>query len=207
MPNSKEFIEIEEQLEKSFGQLHLDKTTDLVQDKNILEPTNKKNPPAKEVRIKPLINTNLTLVEGLITRLNNEAEATDLYDLCENMGQSVDQVLPAVVAGETLGFIHTPGIRVVLTQEGRNFAREQDPEIRASMMRHAILTLPFVSTIYDLVKKAGEGGLDTETAIDQIVMVLPFEDHDVQFHTLLKWCRHANLLVYDSDEEKLFIPE
>jgi NitT/TauT family transport system ATP-binding protein len=232
VPNSKEFIEIEEQLEKAFGQLHLDKVTEDTDfeahhtqhlhklnttshhensenhhEKQHPEPTTKKTSSIKSRRTKPLINTSLTLVEGLITRLSIESEATDFYDLCEDMGQSVDQVLPAVAAGETLGFIHTPGIRVVLTQEGRNFASEPDPEVRADMMRHAILKLPLVSTIYELVKNTEGNGLDTEIAIDQIVMMLPFEDHDVQFQTLLKWCRHANLLVYDSDEEKLFIPE
>ena len=232
-PNSKEFIEIEEELEKSFGQLHLDKVTDDVEfdhhahqiqhrhtsthshgtevefthEKQASEQTNKKTTLTKLRHTKPLINTSLTLVEGLITRLNIETEATDFYDLCEDMGQSVDQVLPAVAAGETLGFIYTPGIQVVLTQEGRNFANESDPEIRANMMRHAILKLPLISTIYELVKNAGENGLDAEIAVDQIVMMLPFEDHDVQFQTLLKWCRHANLLVFNSDEEKLFIPE
>lgn len=233
VPNSKEFIELEEQLEKSFGQLHLDKVTedtefdhlahqiqhkhtsgtlhetktDLHQEKHVSELSHKKYAPTKSQRIKPLINTSLTLVEGLVTRLSIESEATDLYDLCEDMGQSVDQVLPAVAAGETLGFIHTPGIRVVLTQEGRNFAREENPATRAKMMRQAILKLPLVSTIYELVKNTDQGGLDAEIAVDQIVMMLPFEDHDMQFQTLLKWCRHANLLVYDSDEEKLFIPE
>ena len=235
VPSSKEFIEIEEQLENSFGQLHLDKVTDDSEfdhqhhtafhhtrhpgatttetkqeshpEKQNHDASHKKSGATKSRRTKPLINTSLTLVEGLVTRLSVETEATDLYDLCEDMGQSVDQVLPAVAAGETLGFIHTPGIQVVLTQEGRNFAQEQDPEVRAQMMRQAILKLPLVSTIYELVKNTEKNGLDGEIAVDQIVMMLPFEDHDVQFQTLLKWCRHANLLVYDSDEEKLFIPE
>jgi NitT/TauT family transport system ATP-binding protein len=235
MPNSIEYKEIEEQLEKAFGQLHLDKVTDDNEYENInpeipavqkpAEIQNKvtissldkttgddnksiKNPvTSKTRRVKPLINTNLTLVEGLVSRLSTEEETTDLYDLCEEMGQSVDQVLPAVAAAETLGFIITPGIRVVLTEEGRMFASEHDSEVRGKMMRNAILKLPVVYSIYELVKNTGEGGLEADIAIEQIVMMLPFEDHDVQFQTLLKWCRYANLIVYDSDEEKLFIPD
>lgn len=237
MPNSIEYKEIEEQLEKAFGQLHLDKVTDEsefetiapeipalqrsieIQNKNKIEIStidkkeendhklNKQSIPSKPRRVKPLINTNLTLVEGLVSRLSTEVETTDLYDLCEDMGQSVDQVLPAVAAAETLGFIITPGIRVVLTEEGRLFASEHDSEVRGKMMRNAILKLPVVYSIYELVKNTGEGGLEADIAIEQIVMMLPFEDHDVQFQTLLKWCRYANLIVYDSDEEKLFIPD
>ncbi|APJ03597.1 ATP-binding cassette domain-containing protein [Silvanigrella aquatica] len=238
MPNSPEYKEIEEQLEKAFGQLHLDKVTDENEFENtttdvqsrqkqidnlnknrmvisthdkVSEPENKltknNSPTSKQRRIKPLINTNLTLVEGLVSRLSTEVETTDLYDLCEDMGQSVDQVLPAVAAAETLGFIITPGIRVVLTDEGRLFASEHDAEVRGKMMRNAILKLPVVYSIYELVKNSGESGLEADIAIEQIVMMLPFEDHDVQFQTLLKWCRYANLIVYDSDEEKLFIPD
>ncbi len=235
MPNSIEYKEIEEQLEKAFGQLHLDKVTDdteyeniapeipalqkpteipnkaplSIQDKMIVNDNKliKNLSPTKARRVKPLINTNLTLVEGLVSRLSTEVETTDLYDLCEEMGQSVDQVLPAVAAAETLGFIITPGIRVVLTEEGRTFASEHDAEVRGKMMRNAILKLPVVYSIYELVKNTGEGGLEADIAIEQIVMMLPFEDHDVQFQTLLKWCRYANLIVYDSDEEKLFIPD
>ncbi|MBX9703102.1 MAG: AAA-associated domain-containing protein, partial [Silvanigrellaceae bacterium] len=124
----------------------------------------------------------------------------------ESMGQSVDHVLPAIAAGEILGFITTPGILVVLTETGRMFAVEQDPQKRGEMMRNAILRLPIVGVIYNLVKKHQHEGLDAAVAIEQIVMLLPFEDHDVQFQTLLKWCRAANLLTYDSDSEKLFIP-
>lgn len=236
MPNSIEYKEIEEQLEKAFGQLHLDKVTDdteyetiapeiqpiqkptEIQNKNkatspIVDKNQEESKLNKDIqhtktkRVKPLINTNLTLVEGLVSRLSTEVETTDLYDLCEDMGQSVDQVLPAVAAAETLGFIITPGIRVVLTEEGRKFASEHDAEARGKMMRYAILKLPVVYSIYELVKNSGEEGLEADIAIEQIVMMLPFEDHDVQFQTLLKWCRYANLIVYDSDEEKLFIPD
>lgn len=236
MPNSQEYKELEEHLEKAFGQLHLDKVTEDLEFDNAsqeIQPlqkqaeisfknkvtnttaekqpdenkTEKENQLNKPKRVKPLINTNLTLVEGLVSRLSTEVETTDLYDLCEDMGQSVDQVLPAVAAAETLGFITTPGIRVILTEDGRKFAAEHDPEARGKMMRTAILKLPVVYSIYELVRNSGEEGLEADIAIEQIVMMLPFEDHDVQFQTLLKWCRYANLIIYDSDEEKLFIPD
>lgn len=161
----------------------------------------------KAKRIKPLIKTSLTFVEGLITRLSAETEPMDLYDLCEDVGQSVDQVLPAIAAGEILGFLVTPGIKIILTDAGRAFAAEGEADDRQDMMRQAILKLPIVASIYELVKATGDRGLEAETVQEQIVMLLPFEDHDIQFQTLLRWSRHANLMVYDSNEEKLFPAE
>lgn len=205
--NSKEYLDIENDLETAFGQLHLDKVTDESHHEKFHEKKERKDGTIRPHRIKPLIKTSLTLVEGLISRLSQETEAMDIYDLCEEMGQSVDQVLPAAAAAETIGFITTPGIQVVLTADGRDFAAEQNAQKRADMMRNAILNLPIVSIIFELVKHAGEEGLKAEIAIEQIVLMFPFEDHDVQFQTLLRWCRHANLLIYNSDEERLFIPD
>lgn len=201
--NSKEFQEILEQLENSFGKLHLDKITDETE----YDIKVKKEGVPQSKKVKPLINANLTLVEGLLSRLSTELEEVDLYDLCEEMGQSVDQVVPTIIASETLGFITTPGVRVILTPFGRAFALEHDPNKRAEMMQKAMLNLPLISTIYELVKNAGSGGIAADVAIQQIVSMLPFEDHNVQFQTFLKWCRHSNLLVYDADIEKLFLPE
>lgn len=200
--NSKEFQTTLEELEDTFGKLHLDKITEEVDSDKL-----KKEGAPVTKKIKPLINANLTLVEGLLSRLSGESEEQDLYDLCEEMGQSVDQVVPTVIASETLGFITTPGVRVILTPAGRAFALEHDPNKRAEIMQKAMLNLPLISTIYELVKNAGSAGLVADVALQQIVTMLPFEDHHVQFQTLLKWCRHSNLLVYDADIEKLFLPE
>jgi len=213
LPHSQEYKDIEEALEKAFGELHLDKESEdilPIQLKNE-EKTEKDGftdtPFQRPRRTKPIINTSLTLIEGLISRLSTETEPMDLYDLCEDMGHSVDQVLPAVAGAEALGFLTTPGICVILTNAGRAFAAEQNGERRAETMRQATLTIPLIVSIYNLVKDAGEGGLDAEVACEHIVQMLPFEDSVTQFHTLVRWCRHSHLLTYDVDTEKLFLPE
>ncbi len=232
--SSEIYKELENQLENAFGRLHLDKVTDehemldanhvknnfLIptaqqssETKNKLEtqptPNSTTHPQNhhKQKRIKPLIKTSLTFVEGLISRLSAEIEPMDLYELCEDVGQSVDQVLPAIAAAEILGFLITPGIQVILTDAGRSFAAENDADKRLDIMKTSILKLPIVSSIYEMVKNSGEKGLEAEVVQEQIVMMLPFEDHDVQFQTLLRWCRHANLMVYDTNEEKLFLAD
>ena len=131
----------------------------------------------------------------------------DLFYLCEEMGETVEQIFNAAIAGEVLGFLTTPGTQVLITEEGRAFIKEIDTEKRNVMMRNAILRMGLISSIYELVQKAGADGLDEQLVLDQIIIVLPFEDHVQQFKTLLVWCRYANLLTYDSDEQKLFLPD
>ena len=218
---SKEFLFLEAYLERTFGELHLDKLTAAHYDTPLLSqgvqvavPTpgtgvsgsgEKTAGSGKTTlrRVKPLINASLVLVEGLLARLVEEKGAMDLYELAEDMGQSVDQMLPAVASAEMLGFINTPGTSLVLTELGRSLADEQDVQKRKQILREAVKTLPVVANLYQLIKGHGEEGLEREIAVEQLVLMLPFEDPEVQFEAMLKWCRHVNLFSYDSQSEIL----
>jgi NitT/TauT family transport system ATP-binding protein len=224
--NSEEFRRHEFELERMFGELQLGRMLSeheeehseletVPSDSPQSEPTEQSTdsqPPdndnatqvSRQRRVKPLINTSLVLVEGLLTRLAEEEIGMDLYDLADDMGQSVDHVLPAVASGELLGLLFTPGTRLVLTETGRRFAEEQDPLLRRAILKEACLNLPLVASIYELAKGTQDEGLEKNIALEQIVMMLPFEDPDLQFEALLKWCRHVNLLTYDTNESCLY---
>jgi NitT/TauT family transport system ATP-binding protein len=217
-PHSKDYIYLENILEDVFGDMHLSQISeDSEISQKIMAPhpytlsfkkmTNKPSTQDKHGKVRPLVNTNLTLVEGLISRLSLETNPMDIYELCEEMGQSINQVFNAIVAGETLGFITTPGTQVLLTSNGKKFALENDPEKRAAFMKDAILKLEVISKIYELVKNGHENGLEEGVILEQIIIMLPFEDHETQLKTLLSWCQYTNILSYDSDEKKLFLPD
>lgn len=224
--NSEEFRRHEFELERMFGELQLGRMlseheeehseletvpSDSLQSEPTEQSTDSQPPDndnatqvSRQRRVKPLINTSLVLVEGLLTRLAEEEIGMDLYDLADDMGQSVDHVLPAVASGELLGLLFTPGTRLVLTETGRRFAEEQDPLLRRAILKEACLNLPLVASIYELAKGTQDEGLEKNIALEQIVMMLPFEDPDLQFEALLKWCRHVNLLTYDTNESCLY---
>jgi NitT/TauT family transport system ATP-binding protein len=231
IPNSQEFRALEDELERIFGELQLGRMLFEHDEEHQPEaasaglPVSTKGETTPEQvshasaeakttqpsaagdrprRVKPLINTSLVLVEGLLTRLAEEEIGMDLYDLADELGQSVDHVLPAVASGELLGLLYTPGTRLVLTETGRSFAQEQDPLLRRAILRDACLNLPLVASIYELVKGTQGEGLEKSIALEQIVMMLPFEDPDVQFEALLKWCRHVSLLSYDASKASLY---
>lgn len=229
-PNSEEFRKLEDELGRIFGELQLgrmlsehdedhhlptaptptESTNGTAADSTAPRPSQSPKTRSEDTsgdrprRTKPLINTSLVLVEGLLTRLADEEIGMDLYDLADDMGQSVDHVLPAVASGELLGLLYTPGTRLVLTEKGRTFAQEQDPLLRRAILRESCLNLPLVASIYELVKGTQGEGLEKSIALEQIVMMLPFEDPDLQFEALLKWCRHVNLLSYDASSTCLY---
>ncbi|MEY3902643.1 MAG: hypothetical protein RL189_1949 [Pseudomonadota bacterium] len=227
-PNSPEFRKLEDELERVFGELqlgrmlseheeehhhpaHAESSASSAAPASTSAPKSKPSQSATAAsngdrprRVKPLINTSLVLVEGLLTRLAEEEIGMDLYDLADDMGQAVDHVLPAVASGELLGLLYTPGTRLILTETGRKFAEEQDPLLRRAILRDACLNLPLVASIYELVKGTDGQGLEKSIALEQIVMMLPFEDPDNQFDAMLKWCRHVNLLSYEASKACLY---
>lgn len=226
-PNSPEFRKLEDELERVFGELQLGRMLSEHEEEHhsphsetsasSLAPAASSAPKSKPSqsanasgngerprRVKPLINTSLVLVEGLLTRLAEEEIGMDLYDLADDMGQAVDHVLPAVASGELLGLLYTPGTRLILTETGRKFAQEQDPLLRRAILRDACLNLPLVASIYELVKGTDGQGLEKSIALEQIVMMLPFEEPDNQFDAMLKWCRHVNLMSYEASKACLY---
>ncbi|MCA2961175.1 MAG: nitrate/sulfonate/bicarbonate ABC transporter ATP-binding protein [Silvanigrellales bacterium] len=225
--STREYLELEAHLERTFGELHLDKLTGSHYDLQTLpvdetlgggthaaagtgaSASGGQSPgtfrPMR--RVKPLINTNLVLVEGLLARLSEEKGAMDLYDLADEMGQSVDQMLPAVASAEMLGFINTPGTRLVFTELGREYVSEQDPQTRQAILRTAVKSLPVVSNLYEVIRGHGEEGLEKNIAVEQLVLMLPFEDPEIQFEAMLKWARHVDLFSYDSQSETLYVEE
>lgn len=222
--NSPEMEAVKERLEELFSDIHLRKlvAADLPAVPAPMLPTATAHPlgqsgvphatsavptTAPMRRMRPLINTSLILVEGLLNLLAEANEPLDLYDLCDKMGQSVDEMLPAVAAAEMLGFINMPGTELSLTADGAAFVNEHNPQARRNLSRQAVLKLPLVSSIHDLLMTRGSDGLEKSIVLEQIVMMLPFEDFDIQFDALLKWGRYADLLSYDAARELLFAEE
>jgi NitT/TauT family transport system ATP-binding protein len=228
--NTAEYQKLESLLEKTFGELHLDKLTfheedaalnfkknglflpqsSYIEGKKENSLTNletSKQPEQRPRKITPLINTSLVLVEGLIARLAEEGSSMDLYDLADEMGQSVDQMLPAVASAEMLRFLRTPGTTLVLSEKGQAFALEQNQTKRQEILRNAVLSLPVIQAIYQTVLTQAREGLEKNIAIEQLVMMLPFEDPDTQFEALLKWTRHIDLFSYDSSSEMLLVDD
>ena len=205
-PHLKAYQDLEADVERAFGELHLDAwgTNDSQNVHDLTLPLPSLSASFVRKRVKPLINTGLTLMEGLLARLWEETEDQDLYDLCEAMGQSVDQMLPAVASAEMLDFITTPGTKLVLTSLGRSFASEQNPLARQELLREACLSLPLIEMVQKIVKEHGEDGLERSEVMAQIVNLLPFEDPDIQFEALVKWTRHVDLLSYDAAKDLLF---
>lgn len=210
-PNSPAYAEIKDRIETIFGELHLDwflREGEIhlpvqAPDTSTATPETPKAAAPKPQKTRPLINSNLVLVEGLVSQLLTETGPKDLYDLCDDMGQSVDQMLPTVASAEMLGLLYTPGTELVLTEFGRRLASEEDSEQRNHMLREACLRQPIIAAIYNIVMNAGPDGVEKEIAIEQIAMMIPFEDPDVQFEALVKWCRYTNLIIYDRDTELL----
>lgn len=234
--NSPEFLQLEEYLEKSFGELHLDKLTAAHYDMQELgRPPVSRAPGESEasvtgvtdaqaaasqseeitgapaqttptVRLKPLINLSLPLVEGLLSFLAEEEKAggsMDLYDVANEMRLRLDQMLPAVASAEMLGYIDTPGTTLVLTPAGHEYVHEQDSQRRHLLLRQAVKALPVVAHIYEIVRSQGTEGIERSMAIGQLALLLPFEDPEEQFDALLKWCRAVNLFTYDTQTELL----
>ena len=163
------FIEIENKIRNTFGEMHLDKLTlgrqaalPTVRQTQLTHATERKPGEGDGKSSLPLINTSLILVEGLLNRLGQEEDHLDIYDLCDEMGEPIDTLLPAVASAEILSFLNTPGTKLVLTPVGRRFTQERDVYIRLGIFREACLNLKIIYSIYNQVYQQIDQKLDRQ---------------------------------------------
>lgn len=203
-PHSDGYTEIKNLIEQSFGEMHLSplEQSHFKNDKVSLNENTESISSQKNRNSTPLINTSMVLIEGLIIFLSSAKGGQNIYALCDAMGESIDRLMPAVMAAEILGFVVTPGIVVGLSEKGRQLADEHEPLNRKALFRSACLSHAIFARLFEIIKEHPDG-VEKEVLSEQIILMLPFEDADVQIEAFLKWGRYTDMLSYDAHSEAI----
>ncbi len=143
-------------------------------------------------------------VLGLLEFLDTHGGTEDLFAITHHTGQEFGQIIHVVKAAELLGCVQTPKRQVTITDVGKALIRA-DHAARTGLWRERILVIPLVRTVVDLVSARGEGGIDSDTVIETLILKLPQEDYEQTFITIINWCRFGEVLTYDEARKHVTI--
>jgi NitT/TauT family transport system ATP-binding protein len=202
--NNFDFQKTVEYVEKLFGALHLDQTPQHDHKELSLQSDGSSPSKDKVTRVNPLSPSDPSLVEGLLSRLEETETTIDIYDLGDELGVSFDEVLPAVVCAEQFGFVYTPGTEVGLTPFGQEYVKIDDLSQKRQLMKDTCLKIPLIDCCVQLVKEEKEDGLSKSDLMDYIQSLLPHEDAQTQFQNLIVWTQYTEVLSFDSSENRVF---
>ena len=156
--------------------------------------------------IHPIPDTNLPQVFGLLEILDDRNGREDGYRLARDLNYDLGELLKVMKAGEILGFVDTPGGDIVLQPLGKKFL-ESDINARKSMLRERLLQHGLFNYLVRLLKGQEDKSIDKERVLEHLAMLLPNEDPERLFSTIVNWGRFAEIFGYNKDEERFYLDQ
>jgi NitT/TauT family transport system ATP-binding protein len=156
--------------------------------------------------ILPIPDTNLPQVFGLLEVLDDRNGREDGYRLARDLNYDLSELLKVMKAGEILGLVDTPGGDIVLQPLGKKFL-ESDINQRKLILREHLREQGLFNYLVRLLQGQDDKSVDKELVLEHLGMLLPNEDPERLFNTIVSWGRFAELFGYNKDEDRFYLDQ
>lgn len=114
------------------------------------------------------------------------------------------KMLTVVKAAELLAFVDTPRQNVIFTETGRKFL-SGDINARKSLFKQQLQSLRLFEVVSSMLLRKDDLSLDQDIVLEQLAILLPNEDPEKLFETMVGWGRYGEYLGYNADEKLLYL--
>ena len=156
--------------------------------------------------INPIPDTSLPPVFGLLEVLEDRGGKEDGYKLARELNYDFGELLKVMKAAEILGFVDTPRGDIVLEPQGKRFL-ESDINQRKLMLRERLKKHGLFSYLVRLLRGQEDRSLPREVIVEHLAMLLPNENPERLFETLVNWGRFAELFGYNQDDDRFYLDQ
>ncbi len=156
--------------------------------------------------INPIPDTNLPQVFGLLEVLDDRGGREDGYKLARELNYNFGDLLKVMKAAEILGFVDTPRGDIVLEPLGKRFL-ESDINQRKLMLRERLKQHGLFSYLARLLRGQEEHSQTRDAIIEHLAMLLPNENPERLFTTIVNWGRFAELFGYNKDDDRFYLDQ
>lgn len=160
----------------------------------------------KPSRVQSIPNVPVGRVVGLLEIIEDSPEVIDVFELSARIGKDFGQTIAIVKGAEMLDLVDTPKHDVYLTPLGRRFLAS-DPPGQKAIFAEQLLELRLFQIITQCLRKSNEHTVDADVIIQELAILLPYEQPEQLFETIVAWGRYAELIDYDKNSHKLFLQE
>ena len=161
--------------------------------------------PHRPVRVESIPQVSVGRISGLLEILEDSTETVDLFELSHRIGKEFSDTIAIVKAAEMLDLVDTPKQDVFLTPLGREFLAA-DQSGRKAIFARQILKLRLFQIICGSLRKAARP-VDADIILQELAILLPYDQPDKLFETIVAWGRYAELIDYDQDTHTVFVQE
>jgi len=151
---------------------------------------------ASRLPVQSIPTVSLGSTIGLLEVLENEG-SLELFDLARHVDIELTQLLLVVKAAELLRWVTTPGGRVEMTAEGRQFLAT-DINTRQRLLNATLRTIFVFDLIVQALKQSPSKEVDEAVVLSQLALTFPHERPQRILRTVVAWARYAALFKYSS---------
>ena len=159
----------------------------------------------RPVRVESIPQVSVGRISGLLEILEDSTETVDLFELSHRIGKEFSDTISIVKAAEMLDLVDTPKQDVFLTALGREFLAADQGERKVIFARQ-ILRLRLFQIITGSLRRAGKP-VDADVILQELAILLPYDQSEKLFETVVAWGRYAELIDYDQDTHTVFVQE
>ncbi len=146
-------------------------------------------------------------IAGLLEILIDRGSKDDLYNLADELGMEVGDLLPIIEACTLLDFIRVQEGDVEITPRGKTFA-EADILTRKTLFREAALQhVTLLKQISNALRAKADRTLPDDFFSDILDEHFSAEEAERQLSTAIHWGRYAEIFDYDAKSGRLHLTE
>jgi NitT/TauT family transport system ATP-binding protein len=154
--------------------------------------------------VEPLPHVTPGEILGLLEILDDHNGTIDIFDLAQKTGKDFGSTITVVKAAELLDFVDTPKHNVVFTDTGKQFLKG-DVNNRKLLFKQQMLSLRLFEVVSGMLRRTESLNLSEEIVLEQLAILLPNEDVEKLFETMVGWARYGELFGYNADDKVLYL--
>jgi len=146
----------------------------------------------------------ISQILGLVELLLGKGGREDIYKLAGELSMELGETLGVIKAAEMLGLVHTPGGDVVVEPFGEKVIDGSITE-RKDLIREKLEQLPVFKSVREFLKREEDAEVTREEVLEKLAELIPNEDAETSFSTVVNWGRYAELFGYNDDTQTFYL--
>ncbi|MFN7685149.1 MAG: AAA-associated domain-containing protein [Oligoflexia bacterium] len=152
----------------------------------------------------PLPQVGISEILGLVELLRAKGGREDIYKLARELQMEFGETLTVIRAAELMGLVHTPGGDVEVDKKGDEIGHAKIGD-RKGIIHDQLLKLPVFKTLSDFLKEKEDHTASRDQVLEKLAELIPNENAEQTFNTLVQWGRYAELFGYNDDRETFYL--
>ena len=148
----------------------------------------------------------ISQILGLVELLVGKGGREDIYKLAGELSMELGETLTVIKAAEMLGLVHTPGGDVVVEDFGNKVVDASITD-RKDLIRGKLEHFPLFKAIRDYLSSQEETEVTREEMLEKLAELIPNEDAEASFSSIVNWGRYSELFGYNDDSQTFYLGE